>query len=69
MSEDSRKRITERQAEARRENGKKSQGPVTDEGKLRSSENSTKHGVWSRNLLALNPCQHRPKIDPVAPAG
>ncbi|MEX1133755.1 MAG: hypothetical protein WED83_02805 [Acidimicrobiia bacterium] len=54
MSEKPRNRRTERQAEASRENGRKSRGPTTADGKRRSAENSTKHGVWSRRLLALD---------------
>jgi len=47
------KPITQRQAAARRENGKKSRGPVTEEGKRRSSKNSLKHGVYGLTFAAI----------------
>lgn len=53
MTDEIKKPISERQAAARRENGKKSRGPVTVEGKQRSSQNSTKHGIWAVKLQAL----------------
>ncbi len=53
MSEEPRDGITERQAEARRQNGKQAHGPATENGKRRSSKNATKHGVWTRKLYAL----------------
>lgn len=46
MSDTTRRSITERQAEARRKNGAKSRGPVSEDGKRISSGNSTTHGVW-----------------------
>ena len=54
MSEEPRDGITERQAEARRQNGKQSHGPGTEEGKRRSSRNATTHGVWTRKLYPLD---------------
>ncbi len=53
MSEKIRKPISGAQAAARRENGKNSKGPVTAEGKQTSSQNSTTHGYWARQLSAL----------------
>ena len=53
MSEEPRDGITERQAEARRQNGKQSHGPVTEEGKRRSSRNALTHGLWTRNLYLI----------------
>lgn len=47
------KPITQRQAAARRENGKMSRGPVTEEGKRRSSKNSFKHGVYGLTFAAI----------------
>jgi len=48
------KRITtEKRAEAARINGAKSRGPKTPEGKARSSQNSLKHGAYSRCALLL----------------
>jgi len=43
--------ITERQQQASRENGAKSHGPVTQAGKLNSSQNALKHGMLSGTLV------------------
>ena len=40
-----------RRAEAARRNGAKSQGPKTEEGKLRSSQNSLQHGMHARTII------------------
>ena len=40
-----------RRAEAARRNGAKSRGPKTEEGKLRSSQNSLQHGMHARTLI------------------
>jgi hypothetical protein len=45
------RKISEKQAEASRANGKNSHGPVTPEGKLRSSRNSTRHGLLTRVIV------------------
>src|SRR5689334_21021104 len=42
---------TERQKNASRTNGAHSNGPVTGEGKLRSSQNSTTHGIFSKRVI------------------
>lgn len=54
MSEEPRDGITERQAEARRQNGKQSHGPVGKEGKRRSSRNATTHGVYTQKLYLID---------------
>jgi hypothetical protein len=45
------KPISDRKLAANRENAKFSTGPKTAKGKATSSSNSTKHGIFSRNLI------------------
>ena len=44
---------TEAQKAASRANGRKSRGPVTEEGKKRSSMNAFKHGKYARHCVVL----------------
>jgi hypothetical protein len=43
--------MSEAQINASRENGAKSQGPVTDQGKATCSQNATKHSLTSKTLI------------------
>lgn len=54
MTTNSKRPITEKQRQARRENGMKAHGATTAEGKDRSSRNATKHGFWARQLRPIS---------------
>ena len=67
---------TEKQIEASRANGRRSQGPVTAMGKAISSRNAVKHGFRSKDVreLLLNPerlaeivREHALELDPQTP--
>jgi hypothetical protein len=48
-----------RKPESARANGAKSRGPTTQEGKLASSQNATRHGISSRAVVLQCESQHR----------
>jgi hypothetical protein len=43
--------VTDKMAEANRQNAQKSTGPKTEEGKARSSQNAVRHGLLSEKIL------------------
>jgi hypothetical protein len=53
---------TPQQQKANQENAQKSTGPVTPEGKLKASLNSTKHGFTGKELF-LTPAEQKPYED------
>lgn len=44
-------KTTQKQVEANRRNGKKTQGPISERGKRHSSANALKHGILSREVV------------------
>jgi len=50
---------SEAQREASRQNGKHSNGPTSEQGKSRSSQNSTTHGLRSSRIVLINESQDR----------
>ncbi len=46
---------SEKQIEANRKNGKKSNGPKTPQGKIIASKNSTRHGLYSKDIIINSP--------------
>lgn len=44
---------TDAQIEASRLNGAKSKGPITEDGRIRSSQNATKHGMAGHKLMVI----------------
>jgi len=53
--------VSERKLAANRENAKLSTGPKTDEGKEASSQNSYKHGIFSKCLIRQGPLEQYDK--------
>ena len=50
---------TLKQIQAARQNGAKSQGPITDPGKARSAQNRLSHGITAGTILLSNENQER----------
>src|SRR5262245_17518748 len=50
----SQRNVTQKMAEANRQNAQKSTGPKTEEGKARSSQNAVQHGLLSEKILLSN---------------
>ncbi len=57
---------TTRKSESARANGAKSRGPITPEGKLASSQNATKHGIFSRTIVLQ--CESQDRFEQVLAA-
>ena len=46
---------SKKQIQANRDNAQKSTGPKTDEGKAIVSQNNTKHGLYSKDIIINSP--------------